>query len=282
MSYKTILVHVDESERAGERVGIAARLAVADGAHLIGAAATGVSMFLRQTVTAHPDDPAIAPYLYILRQRAHGALDRFDTIVQQAGLSSFERRLIDDEAAAGISLNARYCDLVVVGQSHPDQPAPALGLDFPEYVILHSGGPVLIVPYASQASTATGVGSTILLAWNGSLEARRAVHNALPLLKRAGRVEVAVLNPNQRPGVHGAQPGTDIALYLARHGVTVNVREKFTPDDIGGALLSLAVDCGADLLVMGCYGHSRLREVLLDGATRAILEAMTLPVLMSH
>jgi nucleotide-binding universal stress UspA family protein len=91
-----------------------------------------------------------------------------------------------------------------------------------------------------------------------------------------------VFNAERQVNVHGEQPGADLALYLARHGVKVDVLQETTEQDSGNALLSLAADVNADLLVMGCYVHSRFREVLLGGATRTVLESMTLPVLMSH
>ncbi len=279
MTYKTILVHVDHSRQPGARIELAAQLAAADGAHLIGAASTGISPFLRQSAGAYPDNPTIAPFLDVLRNRADAALAHFEQLAQRSGVPSFERRLIDDEAAPGISLNARYCDLVVLGQNDPDEPYAPFGPDFPEYVAVNSGCPVLIVPYAGDFKS---IGADVLIGWNGSLEARRAVHDALPLLRRARSVEVAVFNPAQQADAHGQQPGADIALFLARHGVRVGVREETHEGDVGEALLSLAADNGADLLVMGCYGHTRLREVLLGGATRTVLQSMTLPVLMSH
>ena len=114
------------------------------------------------------------------------------------------------------------------------------------------------------------------------MEATRAVTNALPLLTRARHVTLVVFNVSRFNGAHGQEPGADIALYLARHGVKVSVSSQFTELDIGNALLSLAADKGADLLVMGSYGHTRFREVLLGGVTQTILKTMTLPVLMSH
>jgi nucleotide-binding universal stress UspA family protein len=114
------------------------------------------------------------------------------------------------------------------------------------------------------------------------MEATRAVTAALPLLKQAARVTVVVFNPQSRYGVHGQQPGADLALYLSRHGVRVEVSAQPTALDAGNALLSLAADTGADLLVMGGYGHARLREMLLGGVTATILRDMTLPVLMAH
>lgn len=280
MSYKSILVHVDESEHLDARVQAAAQIAAAENAHLIGLATTGISKFLFQTVTVNPADPNMAPYLDMLRQRAESAQAKFEQTASRIGATSIEKRLIDDEPATGISLFARYCDLVVLGQRDPAAPGGNLMPGFPESAIMSSGTPALVVPYAWQAGN---IGNRVLVAWNASMEAARAVHNALPMLQRAKIVEVAIFNPLKQPDVvSGELPGTAIKQYLARHNIKADVREEADEGDVGDALLSLATNLGSDLLVMGCYGHSRFREILLGGATRKVLNSMTLPVLMTH
>jgi len=123
----------------------------------------------------------------------------------------------------------------------------------------------------------------VLIAWDAGVEAARAVRDALPLLRRADTVEVAVFDPERGRREHGEQPGADVALYLARHGVKVSVARQSGADfEVGAQILSRAADTGADLIVMGAYGHSRVRELVLGGVTRTILESMTVPVLMSH
>lgn len=262
------------------RVAIAAALAVAQDAHLVGAAMTGVSRFIEQAVAVNPYDPKITPYLESMRARAAKVLDRFDEQVKRLGVNSVERRLIDDEVTGGIALQARYCDLAVVGQSDPDEPMQTVGGDFPEYIAIGSGAPVLIVPFAGRFPK---VGSRVLIAWNGSREARRAVQDALPLLITAEQVDVAIFNPAERQDLYGEQPGADIQQYLSRHGIAAGLKIEQVPHgDIGDALLSMAADGSSDLLVMGCYGHSRFQEMLLGGVTRGILASMTIPVFMSH
>lgn len=118
-----------------------------------------------------------------------------------------------------------------------------------------------------------------MVAWNASSEAARAVAAALPLLKRAARVSIAVFNPGDE---HGEQPGADVALYLARHGVVCEVVSSRVDMDPANALLSLLADQQADLLVMGGYGHARFRELILGGVTKTMLRCMTAPVLMMH
>lgn len=279
MSYKTIVVHVDRSRHVAERIRIAADIALSENAHLVGTAMTGISRYVFESGDLNQNDPMIAQRLAMLHERANQALDAFEAIASQAGVPSCERRLIDDEAGGGLSLQARYSDLVVLGQADPDEPSQGGLSDLPEHVVLNGGRPVLIVPYAGSFHS---VGRRALVAWDAGLEAARAIAGALPMLKRADQVEVAVFNPKTQPRVHGEQPGADIALYLARHGLKVDVLQETTELDSGNALLSLAADCSSDLIVMGGYGHSRFREILLGGTTRTILESMTVPVLMAH
>ena len=279
MSYKTILVHVDDSRNVNMRIELAARLAMTDQAHLIGVALTGVSRFLYETIAADASDLNIAPYLEMLRQHAEQALIPFENIAQRIGVPSIEKRLSDDEATGGLSMQARYSDLIVLGQYDPDGNAPPSYANLPEYVTMNSGCPVLIVPYGG---TFGSVGERVLIAWNGSIEATKAVRNAIPLLRRAKIVEVAVFNPESQADAYGDQPGADIALYLARHNIKVDVMQEKTDLDVGEALLSLAASLNSDLLVMGCYGRSRFREMLLGGATRTVLTSMTVPVMMAH
>jgi len=121
----------------------------------------------------------------------------------------------------------------------------------------------------------------VLVAWNGSREATRAVHDALPLLRRAEKVTVLSIDPDE--DAEPRLPGADVSLHLARHGVTAQAATIAGTDvAVGDLLLSYAADHDIDLIVMGAYGHTRLREVVLGGATRTLLRHMTVPVLMSH
>lgn len=246
MSYKTILVHVNESRHAATCVKIAAEIAKVDNAYLIGVGTT---------------EPV------------------FDAMVKELGVLSHEKRSLGDDPEGNLCLQGRYADLVVVGQTDPDDRSATATPDLPEYVMLNCGRPVLIVPYAGKFDH---VGKNVLVAWDGSMEATRALTDAIPLLKHANNVSVVLFNPSSRSKVHGEQPGADIALYLARHKIKVEVVRQNTDIDVGNALLSLAADLGSDLIVMGGYGHTRFREVLLGGVTMTVLKTMTVPVLMSH
>ena len=278
MSYKTILVHVDQSPHAAARIELAGRLARSQGAHLVGAALTGLTMEYYRNSGLAVAGPIRQEEIDEIKRGGKQALQRFEILARAADVSC-ESRYSDDEPESGLVQQARYADLIVLSQTDPDtSPFPMLR-QLPEYLALHGGRPVLVVPHAGEFPT---LDRHALVAWDASRAATRALTDALPLLQRSGRVTLAVFNPQS--WVHGEQPGADIALYLARHGVTVEVQQQTTEPgiDVGNALLSLASDSGADLLVMGAYGHQRWREIILGGVTRRLLRSMTLPVLMSH
>ena len=288
MTYKTVLLHIDDSASRGARIDAAASIAQACGGHLTGVALTGVSRLLYQNQPDLDADPNLALHLNFLRERATRSLDGFEAQVRAAGVASFEQRVVDDEAAGGISVLARYADLVVISQYNANDKSPSVMRDFPAYVLLHSGRPVLIVPYAPPLPLLAppAAARNVLISWNASKEASRAVSAALPLLQRAEHVHVAIFDAKVHAAEHGEQPGAELLEYLARHGVQARVHlldgGGVRRGDIGEALLSQAADLSADLLVMGAYGHSRLRETILGGVTRTILQSMTIPVLMAH
>ncbi|GJI87543.1 universal stress protein [Duganella hordei] len=282
MSYKTILVQADKSQPAARAIEMAAQLAVAFEAHLVGVASSGINRFIQQSSLFPPGAPGMpieVGDLGFLRERAGLALGDFAAAAGRLGVQSHEKRCVDDELDVGLALHARYADLVVVGQADPDHagatPAPGLA----QQVMLHAPRPVLVTPHSGRMAR---IGHKVMVAWDGSLEATRAVTAAIPLLQRAAKVTLAIFNPYAPHQAHGEQPGADLALYLARHGITVEVERRDTPFDVGNELLTLASDIDADLMVMGGYGHTRFREVALGGVTRTILGAMTLPVLMAH
>jgi nucleotide-binding universal stress UspA family protein len=192
---------------------------------------------------------------------------------------SLEKRMVDDESGGGFSLHARCSDIVVLGQPQENDPTSAISTEFAEYVVMNCGVPGLIVP---MDWTVPKNFDKVLISWNASKEATRALHSAIPLLQRAKAVQVVMFNLGSQPSALRMPPGGDIDAFLARHGVRVNMIQKETDRPIGDALLSHATSLEADLLVMGCYGHSRFREILLGGATRTILSLATIPVLMAH
>lgn len=279
MSYKTVLVHVDQSGQASVRIRVAAEIARAQQAHLVGAAVTGISRYVFDSGGFNLHDPIFSHHLEHLRRYARDGLAKFETLAKAAGVDEVEPRVVDDDAAGGIALQARYADLTVIGQFDPSEPVPGLMSNFPEHVILQSGRPVLVVPYAGKFS---GQFRKAVIGWDGSIAASRAISGALPLLAAADAVDILVFNPERDRDAHGEQPGADLGLFLARHRVNANVHAQRVDIDTGNALLSAVADLSAELLVMGAYGHARFRELVLGGATRTLLSTMTVPVLMAH
>jgi len=277
MTYKTILVHLDTRPRSSERLGLACQLAAQFEAHVVGLYAPGA---------LHIPSYAMAEAGFALRElvaqrAADGAREaerRFRDAVAKHGDARAEWRAVEGYAARALRLSARYADLVVAAQPQAEDEGDLAGLA--DELALSAGRPVLFLPYAGSFPA---VGKRILIAWDGGREAARAVSDALPLLRRAQAVEVAVFDPKRAGGKHGEQPGADVALYLARHGVKVTVHAQSGAGyDVGAQILSRAADTSADLIVMGAYGHARVRELVLGGVTRTVLQAMTVPVLMSH
>jgi nucleotide-binding universal stress UspA family protein len=276
--YKTILVHLDGSPRSAERLQIGFDLAEAHDAHLVGLFALGApripSYALAESATA---------VLEIEERRRSEAAQKagkeFRAEAARRGGVKTEWRSSAQDALAALRLSARYADLVVVGQPQPDA-ADGLLPDFAADLVLSAGRPVLLVPYAGRFSA---VGRRVMAAWDASREAARAVTDALPLLMGAHWVEIVAFDPQRGGSDHGQVPGADIGLYLARHGVKVTVSRQDVMDiEVGLQMLSRAADVEADLIVMGAYSHSGIRELVLGGATRTLLESMTVPVLMSH
>lgn len=282
MSYKTVLVQVTPLPVATARIALAAQLAADHDAHLVGTMLTGLATEYYRGGGAALAGPLPHPALEQIARAGELALDRFEDQVRAAGIS-YERRYSDDEPEVGLHLQTRYADLLVLGQTDPADALLPMLRQLPEALVLKSGRPVLLVPYTG-VNNGTRLDRHALVAWDGSHAATRAVTGALPLLQRTAQVTVAVFNPGLAGGAHGEQPGADLALYLARHGVAVEVQQHTTGLglDVGEALLSLAADLEADLLVAGAYGHQRWSELILGGVTRRLLQSTTLPMLLAH
>ena len=275
--YKTILVHVDETARSLQRIEAAARLAIEYDAHLIGSAMTGLSAYAFPADALDGGVASIPFPIEGLRAAASRSLDVFDAAARAAGVNVYERRLVDDEAGAGITLQARYCDLVVISQYSPAEFSSRTRSDFAEYVLLNSSRPVLVLPHTGATSA---IGKIVTIAWNASAEAVRAITSAIALLQRASRVHLAVFDAPSRSD--GEDPGVDIASYLARHGINIDVTSAHASGESGEALLSFAVENGSDLIVMGGFGHSRFQQFLLGGVSRTALQSSPVALWMAH
>jgi nucleotide-binding universal stress UspA family protein len=280
MAYKTILVCLNEIARNPVLLDVTSDIAEKQDAHVIG-------LYVLPAVRIYP---AVGPGMYAevieefresFKTRAADVRHQFDGHMQAKGLAC-EWRFVDSrspEIAATVIEHARQADLVVVSQVDPDSDS-GIDIDFAERIVMDSGRPVLAVP---AFGTFTRCGPRALVGWNGRREAARAVFDAVPLLQACEAVQVTWLDPQDDMDVPGSLAGAELATALARHGVKVTAEAMPTSGiGAGEALLSHASDLGADLLVMGAYGHSRTREYIFGGATRTIFGSMTIPVLMSH
>jgi nucleotide-binding universal stress UspA family protein len=277
--YKTIVVHVDSDPQLPLRTGLAARLAQAFEAHLVGSAATGLSRDEFFATEGTVLLPPVAEEFTALVARTRAVLAPFAEQMRRERIASWEERVVEASARTALVLQSRYADLLVVGQvPHAFDRARELN-SLPGYLSLHCSRPVLVVP---AGQTSDRIGETALVGWDGSMEACRAVAGALPLLRRARRVWIAMVNSKIAPSAHGEEPGADLALYLARHGATVEVVRHQGDSEAGEILLDLARSKNADFIVAGAYGHSRFREWFIGGATHTLLHRATVPLLIAH
>jgi len=270
---KEILVHADDDNQRDARFALAAEVAKAHEAHLIGLFALEYAElpgYVSAQISAELLDRARETYT----RQADKVREAFESAADSAGVRA-EWRQEAGIASRLLSQHGLYIDLIMVSQPENGQ-SGARSQSFPGELALSSGRPVVAIPYAGDHS---GFGKRILIAWNGSREASRALHDALPILTRAESVVVLAVDPADEAHI----PGADISAHLAHHGVPVEARHSIAPDiAVGDELLNMASDLGSDMIVMGAYGRSRLREAVFGGATQHILSHMTVPILMSH
>ena len=280
MTYRSLLVLLDHAPSCAARTRYALRLAKELDCHLVGLAPTDL-LDLPATPQAAASLAECAAQVWdALRDQAERAADTFRDACHGAGFASFEA--VVDEAGKAESLvrHARCSDLTVLTQADPGAPDHFATRDLVESVILHSARPTLVLPYAGHFDS---IGDRVLVAWNDTREAARAVSDALPLLQRAAQVEVATWNESAPADADALGAQLDARRqWLVWHGVTAQTRLQTRGPGIAEAMLSHAADTSADLIVMGAYGHSRWAERVLGGATRGLLASMTVPVLMSH
>jgi nucleotide-binding universal stress UspA family protein len=274
---KDIVVNLSVSEGGGPAGDYAVSLAAALNAHLTGIAfvfdpivpVSGTGYIPAEIIETQQADNAAA---------AKAALDRFAAAAAREDLAAEPLTLSANLAGAGQQFAglARRFDLAVVGQAEPER--STVEDMIAESTLFESGRPMIVVPYIQKGPLKL---DNVMICWDGSRPAARAIGDAMPLLEKAGRVEIVIVT-NER-GKQDEIEGADIGQHLARHGLKVDVhRLSGGTIDVADALLSHAADSGADFMVMGGYGHSRLREFVLGGVTRSILQSMTVPVLMSH
>ncbi len=284
--FKDILVHLDEGPRSATRLRIALDLARRHGAHLTGLFVLDIpgSDLFYGAGMPYAGGGGFTEMVNTLRAdgaaRADASGQEFRDAIRLQGLEG-EWRVVEGDTVALVALHARYADLTVLGQPNDEDPYKGPSADAVLVnVMLSSGRPVLAVPYAGKFDQ---IGERVLVAWNASREATRAVNDALPILRGAKVVTVLAVNPRQGIHGHGDVPAADIALHLARHGVKAEAAHTIANDiGEGDALLSYAADLGVDLIISGGYGHSRAREMVFGGVTRTLLREMTVPMLLSH
>lgn len=281
MPFTDLIVHIDDSKNALMRLRTATALAVAQGAQLTGLYVLPSFRAIPSYNAMYPDDYVGLEWIEAAREAAQArAKEQEATFRAAAAESGLQSRwyCVEGEPAQQFVLHARCHDLAIIGQADPQDPAAINGW-FAGQVLLGAGRPVLIIPYIGCQLP---VGQRVLIAWNGSREVVRAVHDALPLLAAAKQVTVLTIHPAAM-GELDTLSGNELCQHLGRHGITaVPASQPCTDIEIGDALLSRAADESADLIVMGAYGHSRLREIVLGGSTRHLLQHMTVPMLMSH
>lgn len=276
MTYKTILVHLNDSRRAEKVLEPAAQLAVRFNAHLIG-------LHVSSAVPASPipmASSALASIVAAERRNSEAVAETFKRMTAgQPYVAEWQLQKVSHLDLAGVVMaRGRAANLIVAGQTDPDWDLSPV-MDFPEHLALESGRPVLVIPYAGRYPT---IGRRIMIAWKPTRESARAVFDALPLLQEAETVSILEIKERQDDPSTLA-PDTSIAVALARHGIKPEVRTSIAPDiSVGDEILSRAADLDADLLVMGAYGHSRFRQLIFGGTTRHIARHMTLPTLLSH
>lgn len=282
VEYQSLLVYVNDGQSSVRSLDIASDMAVRFDAHLTG-------IFIHEPAyTRYPlaYEASVVPdfeaYEQEAEKQAENAKMAFESACNAYGVNETEWRFAKGETLRTLSLHARYADAVIMAQAETGHTTERGSDDFnlPAKLAIASARPVIAIPREGHFKTA---GSRILVAWNASREATRAVTAALPWLRGAEKVSVLVINPETDSKGRGDEPGSDIALYLSRHNVNVDaVRVENTRDSVAKALCQAAKEMNADLICMGAYGHSRLRELALGGVTRETMRAMPVPVLLAH
>jgi nucleotide-binding universal stress UspA family protein len=277
MSYKTILVHLNDNRRAEALLEPAIQLATRYNSHLLG-------VHVYASLPAPPVSMAYAASVLgsVVAQERKQSEEIAATFARMTANAAFVPewhlfKVPHVDLASVVMEHGRAADLIVAGQTDPDWDLSPL-LDFPERLVMESGRPVLVIPYAGRYPK---IARNIVIAWKAGRESARAVFDALPLLQAAENVHI--LEIKDRGDQKTLAPDTSIAASLARHGIKPTIRTSVAPDiSIGDEILSRLADLDADLLVMGAYGHSRMREMVFGGATRHIAQHMTVPTLFSH
>ena len=275
MAIKDILLHIDTSDRGSSVSDFALSLATEMGAHLTAAGIVLEIVPPASFMGEYPYD-IMAEAMDQAREAAQASFKK----VAAAAPPTVQTELVMIQAISGQAREdfgrlARHFDIAIAGQGGDEG-----GSDdelMVEGALFSSGRPVFVVPNIHKGPAKLG---KAMVCWDGGLPSARAVAGSIDILKRAGKVEVVSIAGRNLPNEE--LPGFNITRHLTRHGISATLKKLPAAQDIGSTLLSYAADSGADYMVMGAYGHSRLREFVLGGTTRTILGSMTIPVLMAH
>ncbi len=264
MGLADILVHIDRSVSCTSRLDVAVSLAKRHQARL-----TGLLVIRRE----YPDETAVI-----------AARNMFEQQVTEAGIDGRWQCVDGSLIGAGMTeiilSHAHSCDLLIIGQGSQETANAGVPFDLAECVVLGSGLPVVVVPYAGSFAS---VGERVLVAWKAGRESTRAVNDAIPILKLAQRVEILAKNSSGTYGEEGTALGTNLCAHLARQGVTAKTSSLVEGNlPLGDVLLNRVCDEGFDLLVMGAYAHGEEGKLALGSVARQLLREMTIPVLMSR
>jgi len=280
MALGTILVCLNEVDRVDVLLSVTANLAQNHDAHVIGLYVVP-AMQVYPEVGFHLTESMIEGQSNFFAERAEKVKQHFDEAMRVNGFKGEFRKMSSSSPlmANGAIEYARHADLVIASQVNPNS-MDGVEIDFTEQLVMRSGRPTLLVPISGKFNT---VGQRVIVGWNATRESARAVFDAVPILKKSSQVWLVWADPQHEMDLAHELPGSEIATALARHQINA-IAESLPTDKLGAgeALLNRVADRGADLLVMGAYGHSRMREFVFGGATRSILQQMTVPVLLSH
>lgn len=280
MTYKTVLVSLNDLERNEALLASAAELARNFDAHLQG-------LYVIPAVEIYAGMDYGMPVVFEGNRETYQKSEKsvrnlFESLAQVAGIRS--DFVVVDSITPSITDDvidyARRSDIAIINQPPEDAGLSVTARAFVEKILLSTGRPTLVLPRKGGTSA---IADLVIIGWSGRRESARAAFDSVPLLTRAKEVRVVWVDPEREHPRPGNLPGADLATALSRHGVNAAIEPLATGGrEAGEALLTKISDSGANLLVMGAYGHSRLSELILGGATRSVLSGMNCPVLFSH
>ena len=281
MTYRSLLVLLDQGPQRAARSQAAIRLAKALDCHLMGLAPIGLDVTVATESLASGSDFAVRSQ-GTPREQAERTTERFREECRTAGIKSFEATVDEADVATSLVRHAHCSDLTILTKPDPAAPDHRKAQELVEHVVLHSARPTLILPYAGRFDTIGTIGTNVMVAWDDSRAAAHALSDALPLLRLAEHVQVVTW---KEEGVNGEMVlrarCDELRRWLVRHDVSADVGIETTDIDVVDAMLSHAAHLRTDLIVMGAYGHTSSSHVQ-DGTTRGLLAAISVPVLFSH